>query len=110
MTKLTLATILLAAGGESENPLMTLIPLILIIVVFYFFMIRPQVKKQKELKQYRDQVKTGDSIVTVGGIYGKVVDTADNTVTIEVENKMRLKIDKSAITPNASNVMQQQQK
>ncbi len=99
--------ILLMAPKEGENPLISLLPLILIIVVFYFFMIRPQMKKQKELRQFREAVKKGDKIVTIGGIYGKVVEVADTTVIIEVEGKQRLKIDKTALVIDASGMMPQ---
>ena len=56
---------------------MNFLPLILIIVVFWFFMIRPQMKRQKELKNFRDSLKKGDKIVTTGGIYGKVLEIGD---------------------------------
>ena len=60
-------------GGQS-NPLVTFLPLILVFVVFYFFMIRPQMKKQKEMTSYRSSLKKGDKVVTTGGIYGKVLE------------------------------------
>lgn len=76
---------------------MGFLPLILIIVVFWFFMIRPQMKRQKELKNFRDALKKGDKIVTTGGIYGKVVEIGDYYIIMEVEGQNRLKIDKSAV-------------
>lgn len=84
-------------GGEPGNPLMTFLPLILIIIVFYFFMIRPQVKKQKDLKKFREELKKGDKVITIGGIYGKIADIKENAITLDVENGVKLKIDKSAI-------------
>lgn len=77
--------------------LMSFLPLIAIIVVFWLFMIRPQMKRQKELKKFREALQKGDKIVTTGGIYGKVVEIQDYTIIMEVEGQMRLKIDKSAI-------------
>ena len=65
---------LLIVLQQQSNGLMNFLPLILIIVVFWFFMIRPQMKRQKELKNFRDSLKKGDKIVTTGGIYGKVLD------------------------------------
>ncbi len=97
--------ILLMAPQEGQNPLVSLLPLVLVIIVFYFFMIRPQMKKQKELRLFREGVKKGDKIVTIGGIYGKVVEVADATVIIEVEGQHRLKVDKSALVVDASGVM-----
>ena len=99
--------VLLMAPKEGENPLVSLMPLLLIIVVFYFFMIRPQMKKQKELKKFREGIKNGDKVVTIGGIYGKVVEVAEKTVIIEVEGKMRLKVDKAGLVIDSSGVMPQ---
>lgn len=90
-----------------SNPLVSLLPLVLIIVVFYFFMIRPQVKRQKELTNYRNNLKKGEKIVTTGGIYGKIAEIEDTTIIIEVEDKMRLKIDKSAVLRDPSDLAQQ---
>lgn len=81
------------AGGG----LMSFLPLVLIIVVFWFFMIRPQMKRQKELKNFRDSLKKGDKIVTTGGIYGKVLEIGDYYIMMEVEGQNRLKVDKSAV-------------
>ena len=94
--------VLMAPQGGNDNPLVSLLPLVLVIVVFYFFMIRPQMKKQKELRQFRDSVKNGDKVMTVGGIHGKVAEVKDTTVILEVENKMRLKVEKSAIINDAT--------
>ena len=95
-----------AAGTSGQpNPLMTFMPLILVFVIFYFFMIRPQMKKQKELNTYRNSLKRGDKVVTTGGIYGKVYEVKDNYVVMEVGGDVKLKIDKNAVlkdlTPDA---------
>ena len=83
-----------APGGFEPK---TIIMLLMIIVVFYFFMILPQSKKQKELKNFRSSLAKGDKVVTTGGIYGKVVSTDETTVTMDVGNDVKLKIDKNAI-------------
>lgn len=90
----TLFIVLQQQGGSG---LMSFVPLILIIVVFWFFMIRPQMKRQKELKNFRDALKKGDKIVTTGGIYGKVLEIGDYYIIMEVEGQSRLKVDKSAV-------------
>ncbi len=90
----TLFIVLQQQGGSG---LMSFVPLILIIVVFWFFMIRPQMKRQKELKNFRDALKKGDKIVTTGGIYGKVLEIGDYYIIMEVEGQNRLKVDKSAV-------------
>ena len=88
---------LLIVLQQQSNGLMNFLPLILIIVVFWFFMIRPQMKRQKELKNFRDSLKKGDKIVTTGGIYGKVLEIGDYYIIMEVEGQNRLKIYKSAV-------------
>lgn len=75
-----------------------LIPLVLIFVVFYFFMIRPQTKKAKEQKKYRESLNKGDKVVTIGGIHGKIVDIDENTLILEMIDKTRIKVEKSAIS------------
>ena len=100
-----MSILLMAPPKEGESPFMSFIPLLLIIVVFYFFMIRPQIKKQKESRKYREQLKAGDSVVTVGGIFGKIVEVKEDAAIIEVENKVRLKVSKSALGRDASNVI-----
>jgi len=92
------------SGGEQGNPLVSLWPLLLIIVVFYLFMIRPQVKKQKELRKYRQSLQNGDKVITTGGIYGKIIEVSDQTVVIEVQDQSRLKIDKNAILKDAKDL------
>lgn len=86
---------------------MSFLPLILIIIVFWFFMIRPQMKRQKELKKYRDSLQKGDKIMTTGGIFGKVVEINDYTVIIEVESQARLKVSKEAIVKDMTDVAAQ---
>jgi preprotein translocase subunit YajC len=75
-----------------------------IILVFYFFMIRPQQKKQKQMQNFRETLKRGDKIVTIGGIHGKITDVQEGTFIIEVEDGTKLKIEKAAVAidPNAS--------
>ena len=85
------------ATGEQANPLVTLLPLILVFVVFYFFMIRPQTKKQKEMNDYRNSLQKGDKIVTNGGIYGKIVEVKDNYVVVDAGGDVKLRIDKNAV-------------
>ncbi len=102
-----LSVVLMGSPQPGASPYGMFIPLILVIVVFYFFMIRPQVKRQKELTTYRTSLKKGDKIVTTGGIYGKIAEIEETTIIIEVEDKMRLKIDKNAILRDPSEIAQQ---
>ena len=98
--------ILMQQQGGEQNPLLSLWPLLLIIVVFYLFMIRPQVKKQKELRKYRENLQQGDKIITTGGIHGKILSVKDQEVVIEVEDQSRIKIDKNAILKDARDLGQ----
>lgn len=80
----------------------TLVPMVLIMVVFYFFMIRPQVKKAKDHKKLVEDLKKGDKIVTTAGIHGKIVDMNDTTFLIEVEGGTKIRFDKTAISLDAT--------
>jgi len=73
-----------------------------IAIIFYFFMIRPQQKKQKDQKSFIKEIKKGDDIVTIGGIHGKVVAIDDDTVTLDLEKGARIKFERSAISLEAS--------
>ena len=101
--------ILLMAGGTQAG-LGQFIPLILIIVVFYFFMIRPQLKKSKDQKKFREAIAKGDKIVTIGGIHGKIVELQDTTFIIEVEGGHKLKIEKSAVSMDSYSMFGAEQK
>ncbi len=73
-----------------------------IAIVFYFFMIRPQQKKQKDQKNFINEIKKGDSIVTIGGIHGKVYAQDEETVTLEVDKSTKMTFEKTAISLDAS--------
>lgn len=75
------------------------------IVVMYFFMIRPQMKKQKELKQFRENLSVGDKVVTIGGIHGKILAIDESTILISAESG-KLRLDKSAISNSPENMLQ----
>ncbi|MCK4853078.1 MAG: preprotein translocase subunit YajC [Bacteroidales bacterium] len=89
--------IFLMPQSPDKSPVPSFVFLLLIIVVFYFFMIRPQMKRQKDLKSYREHLNKGDKVITTGGIYGKVLDIKDQTITVEIADNVRIKIDKNAI-------------
>jgi preprotein translocase subunit YajC len=91
-----------AAPGGGGAGMQSLIFLLLIIVVFYFFMIRPQVKKQKEASNFRNALKKGDKVATTGGIYGKITDVKDRTVTLEIADNVIVKVDKTAVVADSS--------
>ena len=73
-----------------------------IAIIFYFFMIRPQQKKQKDQKNFINEISKGDHIVTIGGIHGKVAAIDDETVTLDIEKGAKIKFERSAISLEAS--------
>ena len=77
-----------------------MVMLVLILVVFYFFMIRPQMKKQKEMKKFREGLSVGDKVVTIGGIHGKIIEVAESTIVISTESG-KLRMDKAAVSSSA---------
>jgi preprotein translocase subunit YajC len=73
-----------------------------IAIVFYFFMIRPQQKKQKDQKNFISDIKKGDKIVTIGGIHGRIAEMDEDTITLDVEKGAKIKFEKSSISLEAS--------
>ncbi|MBW1847726.1 MAG: preprotein translocase subunit YajC [Deltaproteobacteria bacterium] len=88
------------AGGQGQFT--TFIPIILMFVIFYFLLIRPQQKKQKDHRALVNNLKKNDRVVTSGGIYGKITGVDDQTVTVEIADKVRVKVARG----NISNVLQ----
>ena len=82
----------------------------LIFLVMYFFMIRPQRKQQKELEKFRNELKRGDKVVTIGGIYGTIDEIKETTVLIKVDGEVKLRVAKNAINKDFSEDTAQPQK
>ena len=82
------------------------IMMILIFVVFYFFMIRPQTKKQKELQAQREAMKKGDKVVTAGGIYGEIKEVQDTTFIITIAKDVTIKVSKDSVFADATDAVQ----
>lgn len=94
--------VILMTGGQQQGGIMSFLPLVAIVVVFYFFMIRPQMKKAKDQKKYIESLKKGDKILTIGGIYGKIVEVKeDATIIMEVEDGSKMRISKNAVSQDA---------
>ncbi len=95
--------VLLQAAASGGGPWGTVILFGGMFVVMYFFMIRPQQKKSKDQKAFREGLKKGDDIVTIGGLYGKIASIeADDTIIVEVDKGIKLKFDKSSVSADAS--------
>ena len=87
-----------APGAEASTWATMLIPLILIVAIFYFLMIRPQRKKQKEHQQLVEELKRGDKVITAGGIYGVIESTSEDSIVIKVESGTTLRIARNSVT------------
>ena len=83
---------------QAQSGTASLIMFALIFVVMYFFMIRPQIKKQKAENKYREALKMGDKIITIGGIHGKIIELGKASVVIEVHGGSKMKVLKSAVS------------
>jgi preprotein translocase subunit YajC len=96
---MTLSSIFLEAApaGAGASSMSTIFFLVAIFAVFYFFMIRPQNKKQKEIQKARAALKIGDRVVTSGGIFGKIKEVKDDSFIIEISDNVRVRVEKSAV-------------
>ena len=94
------------AGTLGEGG-MTIVMFGAMFLVFYFFMIRPQMKKAKDEKKFRSELKKGDKVVTIGGIHGNIAEIKETTLLIEVGEGNKLKIEKSAVSKDNSVGLQQ---
>jgi preprotein translocase subunit YajC len=86
-----------AEGAEEGGAWQTIIMFGAIFLVFYLFMIRPQMKKQKDAKKFKESLVNGTKVVTIGGIHGKILEVKDEIVIIETEGGNKLKLEKAAI-------------
>jgi preprotein translocase subunit YajC len=96
-----------AAEGQQGNQWSFWIMMILIFVVFYFFMIRPQTKRQKELQKQREAMKKGDKVVTAGGIYGEIKEVQDAAFIITIAKDVTIKVSKESVFADAADAQQE---
>ena len=85
---------------------MSFVMLALIIVVFYMFMIRPQMKRQKELRKFQESLQKGDRVIVAGGVFGKVFDIKDDHIVVEISDNVRIKAVKSTVLRDSSDLQQ----
>ena len=103
-----LTTILLqAAEGAQGAGWANMGMLLLIFVIFYFFMIRPQTKRQKEIKKFQDSLENGKTVITQGGIYGRVKEVKDNYVLLEVADGVKIRVNKNMVFDSPEDATQQ---
>ena len=96
---MNLLTMILQAQGQADYSF--LIMMVAIFAIMYFFMIRPQNKKQKEITNFRKSLEVGQSVITAGGIYGKVKEIEDSAVVVEIASGVKIKVDKNSIYADA---------
>ncbi len=105
-----LTTILLqatTAEGAQGAGWMNMVMLLLIFVIFYFFMIRPQTKRQKEIKKFQDSLENGKTVITQGGIYGRVREVKDNYVLVEIADGVKIRVNKNMVFDSPEDASQQ---
>lgn len=86
-----------AGGGDMMSSLTSMLPLVLMFVVLYFVMIRPQMKRQKEMRAMLDALAKGDDVATAGGVVGRISALGDQFLTIEIANGVEIKVQRSAV-------------
>lgn len=84
-------------GPQAGNPIMSLMPIIVIFAIFYMLLIRPQKKTQEEHKKMISSLKKNDEVVTTGGIHGTVANVKDNTIVMKIDDNVKIEIQKSAV-------------
>jgi preprotein translocase subunit YajC len=111
MLNLILLQAEMAADGQPQgNSWSFWIMMLLIFVVFYFFMIRPQTKRQKELQKQRESMKKGDKVVTAGGIYGEIKEVQETTFIITIAKDVTIKVNKESVFADAADAAQEAEK
>lgn len=86
-----------------------IIMIVALIAIFYFMMIRPQQKKQKEIRKFREGLKKGDAIITAGGIHGRIKEVKTDSFLVSVSDNCTLRIDKGSVYPSAADAQQTQE-
>ena len=84
-------------GGGGAGGMVSFLPIILIFVIFYFLLIRPQQKRSKEHRNVLASLKVGDQVLTAGGVYGRITGMRDNVLTLEISDKVRVKVSRGHI-------------
>lgn len=95
----------LQAGG-GQNGMSSILMIVALFVIFYFFMIRPQQKRQKEIKKFREALGAGSEIVTAGGLFGTIKEVRDTYFVVEISSGVRVRVDKGSVYPSVSDANQ----
>jgi len=110
MTLISLLQAAAPAAGQAQggSQWSFWIMIIALFVIMWFFMIRPQRKQQKELEKFRSELKKGDKVITAGGIYGTIGEIEEKTVLLKVDGDVKIRVDKSSIVRDTTDVHSQQ--
>jgi len=101
--------VLLQEAAPAGNGMMNIVMIVALIAIFYFFMIRPQQKRQKEIRKFREALTVGDRIITAGGIHGKIRGVKDNSFIVEIADNVKITIDKGSVYPSAADAQVENQ-
>lgn len=97
----------LQAAVQGGSGWSRIIMIVLLIAIFYFMMIRPQQKKQKEIKKFREGLQKGDTVISAGGIYGKIKEISTTYIIMSIADGVTIKIDKGSVYPTAADAQQE---
>ena len=93
-----------AQGASAGNKWSFWIMILLMFLIMWLFMIRPQLKQQKELEKFRSELKKGDKVITAGGIYGTIAEIEERTVLLKVDGEVKIRVDKTSIVKDTTSV------
>lgn len=96
--------LLMAPQGDGSNPA-SLITLVLVVGIFFLFMVLPQIRKNNKMKKFREALKKGDKVITIGGIHGKIIDVRTTTLVIDTEGGGKLTVEKTAVSMDAQQMI-----
>jgi len=102
----TVLNVLLQDSATGSSGSMGIIMIVAMVAIFYFFMIRPQQKRQKDLQKARAAMQTGDKVVTAGGIHGRIKEMGDKSMLIEVADGVRIRVDKASVFASSEDIPQ----
>lgn len=94
------------AAEPGGNGMFSILMIVALIAIFYFFMIRPQSKKQKEIKQFRDAMQKGDKVITAGGIHGRIKEIKDSVIVLQIDDNVKITVDKTMVYPSANDAVE----
>ena len=101
---MVLFNVLLQAAPEGGMSYSGILMIVAMVAIFYFFMIRPQQRRQKEIQRSREAKKTGDKVIVAGGIHGRIKEIADTTMLIEISDGVRIRVDKGSVYASVEDI------